>query len=965
MRFGVLLSILIVSLLISSRLPSHAQTNSNEPIRQWATYATASSEYSSPEWAAIQATGEPDTFDCGDIGTAWASADSYGEASLTVYFDEPVFPIQVNIHQTYTPGSITSIELLQVNGSSVQVPQSSDPVTDCPRVFSLNIDLPDIGLVDGVTIYLNQDIGGSWNEIDAVELVGYKTTETEAVTLDAETTAEPDALEPEVTSESNASLEIVLIEPEPTGYEVITPENAASVQRVNLVYGLPLVRDIAFSPRGNLLAAAVAEFDNNVDAEVIFFSVPDLVEQSRFSIPLVEEYGYISPILAFSPDGTKLAVGHERYLSLWDVSTGQPLYTIEVDDDYRLGLESLSFSPDGLLLAFTGVTNPLGLLDVMTGSLLDSPKTPQTSWALYADFYPGITPDGEFLLAVSESASTEDEGGYSFTRVVLYAIRPGGSWDVRSIFTRPDLSAYNTDCCLANNHVHFSPEGNFVAHSSSSGIRLWNIAEERLATVLLPYQMSEYQDEFEAICLDWSPNGRLIVATEDYTEPAVVFDVTNGQIISLLTQHGLGYVEPEELEFSPDGSLIAISGNQDNTLVLYGIPRPVNAFAVTSEVIEGELPGEGSVLFEGVAGETITITVQALSGSLDPSVVLFEITSSDDEEDIFIERNDNHNSDDFNLTFVDARINSLTLRKTGTYLLKIGGYGGRYRLTIDRIPPMNINSETITSLDAPGQLIYAAGSDAPKLYRMSTSNLVNPEMLTNSNTSESSMDVAADGSIVLTRLNSENEFWEVILIHPDGESVQLTRDMGNNYRPTFSPDGTQILFVSDRDGNREIYLMASDGSNQRRLTSNSIVDDFPAWSPDGSQILFSSNRTGNADLYLMDTTGQISDRLTNNADTEVDISWSPDGSQIVFSVLGEDNVADILVLDLTNNQTTMLTDGGLNFSPTWSPDGHYIAFISDRNGGQDIYIVEADGSNVQRITQTTELELFVRWVNVP
>jgi|GEM_PF-2917455 len=1105
MRFIIFI---ILALLLTSYL-IQAEENDSELIRQWATRATASSEYSSPEWAAIQATGEPDTFDCVDIGTAWASADSYAEASLTVYFDEPVFTTQVNIHQTYTPGSITSIELLQVNGTSVQVPQSSDPVTDCPRVFSLNIDLPEIGLVEGVTIHLNQDIGGSWNEIDAVELVGYKTTETVIVTLYAETTAEPDALEPEVTSEPSVSLKtevappqandselirqwatlamddetqaatgewdtficddeqptvwssfvtgepltlyyekpvsplqvniyqisglipsiellstdgsvivqdsnstywgdecphvfsvnidssdigpingiriyvdgrftsidavelvglpiitpdpsIMLIQPEPTGYEVITAENTASVQHVNLVYGLPPVQDIAFSPRGNLLAAAVAEFGNNVDAEVIFFSVPDLVEQSRFSIPLVEEYGYISPILAFSPDGTKLAVGHETYLSVWDVSTEQPLYTIEVDDD--LGLQSLSFSPDGSLLAFTGVANPLGLLDVTSGRLLDSPKTPQTSWGDYADFYNGITPDGEFLLAVSESAYSWDGGGFNLGQVVLYAIRPDGFWNVQSIFTRPDLSVHNSDS-FGLNHVRFSPQGDLIASSSGRGIRLWNIDEERLATVLMPYQLAYDHFSFEEIAIDFSPNGNLVVATERTSDNTLLFDIANGQIIRELTGHS---EQPLSLKpiFSPDGSLIASAGGSDGAIYLYGIPRPVNAFAVTSEVIEGYYDRWTDITFEGLAGETITITLQAISGSFDPEISLF--LTSPSGEHIFIVANDNHDSDDFDLTFVDARINQVRLRESGSYLLLVMGMGyGEYRLTIDRIPPMNISSETITSLDAPGQLIYAAGSDAPKLYRMSTSNLVNPEMLTNSNTSERFMDVAADGSIVLTRLNNENEFWDVILIHPDGESVQLTRDMGNNYRPTFSPDGTQILFVSDRDGNSEIYLMASDGSNQRRLTVNSIVDDFPVWSPDGSRILFSSNRTGNADLYLMDTTGQISDRLTNNADTEVNISWSPDGSQVVFSVLGEENLADIFVLDLTNNQTTILTDGGLNLSPTWSPDGHYIAFISDRDGGQDIYIMEADGANVRRISQTTELELFVHWVNVP
>lgn len=153
---------------------SNAMTNETvEPIAQWAYDAEATSEYSSPEWSAMQATGEPDTDACGDEVTAWASSSSNGVDSLTVYYDISVVPSQINIYQTYNPGSITSVELISIAGEIITLEASSDPPgnTECPGIFTVDIE----GVSDpvyAVTINFDQSIGGGWNEIDAVELIG-------------------------------------------------------------------------------------------------------------------------------------------------------------------------------------------------------------------------------------------------------------------------------------------------------------------------------------------------------------------------------------------------------------------------------------------------------------------------------------------------------------------------------------------------------------------------------------------------------------------------------------------------------------------------------------------------------------------------------------------------------------------------------------------------------------------------
>jgi hypothetical protein len=145
-----------------------------DTISQWAVSASATSEYGSDGWSATQATGEPDTDDCGDFGTAWASATSTGEDAITLFYEQAVIPTQINIYQTYNPGAISRVELFNSDTEVVlAVKKSNDKPgkTDCPGVFTLDIEATDQA-VNGVILYLDQSVTGDWNEIDAVELVG-------------------------------------------------------------------------------------------------------------------------------------------------------------------------------------------------------------------------------------------------------------------------------------------------------------------------------------------------------------------------------------------------------------------------------------------------------------------------------------------------------------------------------------------------------------------------------------------------------------------------------------------------------------------------------------------------------------------------------------------------------------------------------------------------------------------------
>ena len=142
-------------------------------VAQWASDASATSAYGNDGFSALQATGAPNTHECADSPTAWASETSTETAELTLTFDEAVIPAVINIYQNYTPGSITEVSLIDAKtGEIISINDSADSseAEPCPRVFVVTplYDQP----VNGVVITLDQSIGGNWNEIDAVELIG-------------------------------------------------------------------------------------------------------------------------------------------------------------------------------------------------------------------------------------------------------------------------------------------------------------------------------------------------------------------------------------------------------------------------------------------------------------------------------------------------------------------------------------------------------------------------------------------------------------------------------------------------------------------------------------------------------------------------------------------------------------------------------------------------------------------------
>lgn len=143
---------------------------------QWAASATASSQYGTDSWSAMQASGAPNTTECGDRVTAWASASASEVATLTLTYSTAVVPTQINIYETYNPDAVSLVEVIDGNGTATTVysaipSQRTEGSFTCPYI--LTIDVSGVSSpINQVRITVDQSNFTSWNEIDAVELVG-------------------------------------------------------------------------------------------------------------------------------------------------------------------------------------------------------------------------------------------------------------------------------------------------------------------------------------------------------------------------------------------------------------------------------------------------------------------------------------------------------------------------------------------------------------------------------------------------------------------------------------------------------------------------------------------------------------------------------------------------------------------------------------------------------------------------
>ncbi len=179
---------------------------------------------------------------------------------------------------------------------------------------------------------------------------------------------------------------------------------------------------------------------------------------------------------------------------------------------------------------------------------------------------------------------------------------------------------------------------------------------------------------------------------------------------------------------------------------------------------------------------------------------------------------------------------------------------------------------------------------------------------------------------------------------------------------TWSPDGNQIVFDSNRDGLQEIYIMNVDGSNVRRLTHTQTVKYLPSISPDGKRIVFMSYSDKEEAIYVMNIDGSGLQNVTNDKSRNGDPAWSHDSRQIVFHSDRDEDKSEIYVMDRDGSHVKRLTHNkNTDYVPRWSPDGSLISFNTTRDGNREIYVMNPDGSNQRNVTRDPLSNMVHNW----
>jgi hypothetical protein len=236
--------------------------------------------------------------------------------------------------------------------------------------------------------------------------------------------------------------------------------------------------------------------------------------------------------------------------------------------------------------------------------------------------------------------------------------------------------------------------------------------------------------------------------------------------------------------------------------------------------------------------------------------------------------------------------------------------------------------------------------------------------------------VKADGSLIVVETSEQNfrDLYRIDLTGASGataSTARLTENREGNFEPSLSADATAVVFSSSRDGDAEIYRAPVRGGAAARLTAFHKDDWSPLWSPDGANVAFLSDREGPPRLFLMAPDGTAQRRATE--ETDVDIAedvprWSPDGKQLAFA-RGGGMKQSLAVLDVASGKTRVLTPEGFTDSDAaWSPDGaHFVALRTDVRVvrsmpiGDVVLISATDGKVVSSLGSAAGIR-FVRWL---
>ena len=223
-------------------------------------------------------------------------------------------------------------------------------------------------------------------------------------------------------------------------------------------------------------------------------------------------------------------------------------------------------------------------------------------------------------------------------------------------------------------------------------------------------------------------------------------------------------------------------------------------------------------------------------------------------------------------------------------------------------------------------------------------------------------DVSPDGELIAFKSAKSGTYDIWTVPTAGGEPRRLTTMPGREMAPQFSPDGRWIVFQSDFGGVnvRDLYLVAADGGEPVRLTEHPLSDTSPSWSPDSTKIYFSTGMYFDSSVAVIDVRTKQITRVGSGGGAP---HLSPDGNSIVLTRNpkprdDDQSNQDIYVMSASGGDARLLTPDtfdALDRTPVWSPDSSKIAFISDRNGWNNLGVIDVEtGRSRMLLTEAIE-----------
>ena len=365
--------------------------------------------------------------------------------------------------------------------------------------------------------------------------------------------------------------------------------------------------------------------------------------------------------------------------------------------------------------------------------------------------------------------------------------------------------------------------------------------------------------------------------------------------------------------FAPDGSSILFVSDRDGNLEIY-----------SKDLTSGE-----------IKRLTVDPAHDAFpTYSPDATQILFSSQRDKDDRDIFIMNADGSNVRRVTDLASNESINNNSWSRDGTKILLLSDASGKENVHMMTIEPFAPTPMFRTSSDQIRNITPVPGNDK-----------------------------------FVATIEPSAESFELWLLDPAGKKIAKIASTNIFSVPKVSPDGSQIVFLNNVDGNSEIFTLSLDGGEPQNISNHAHTDAAPAWSPDGTQIVFVSNRGDNRAAYGIFTMnadgGNVRQIYFANSFAHFP-TYSPDGRRIIFNddkIGGKTGNFELFSIDAESggDEQRLTFRRRYDVQPAISPDGKSIAFVSDAGGSSEIYLMNADGSGLVRITRDLADDNYPVW----